>query len=148
MVVFGTTTIFFSPSLYFSVISSPSTPLTIVATVALVMVLFGIRSQGRWPSPVPRSASGKMWISTAFWLPSACGMPVTPMNEFCLISDSEALMMPRTATLSAIFTLYGLAVPRLDRQHRSIDPFDGAAYPHRGRLLLGKGRGCGKQQGK
>src|SRR6266481_3113649 len=28
---------------------------------------------------------------------------------------------------------------------RSTDPFDGAAHPHRGRLLLGKGRGCGKQ---
>jgi hypothetical protein len=105
MVVFGTTTIFFSPSLYFSVISSPSTPFTICATVALVMVLFGIRSHGRCPSPVPRKASGKMWISTAFWLPSACGMPVTPMNEFCWISDSDALTMPRTATLSTIFTL-------------------------------------------
>src|SRR5215471_21648805 len=33
-------------------------------------------------------------------------MPVTPMNEFCLISDNEALTTPRTATLSAIFTLY------------------------------------------
>jgi hypothetical protein len=69
------------------------------------MVLFGIRSQGRWPSPVPRSASGKIWISTAFWLPSYCGMPVTPMNEFSLMSASVALMMPRTATLSAILTL-------------------------------------------
>src|SRR5262249_8928253 len=105
MVVFGTTTIFFSPSLYFSVISSPSTPFTICATVAFVIVLFGIRSHGRCPSPVPRKASGKMWISTAFWLPSACGMPVTPMNECCLISESEALTTPRTATLSAILTL-------------------------------------------
>jgi hypothetical protein len=57
-------------------------------------------------STMTRKASGKMWISTAFWLPSAWGMPVTPMNEFCLISDSEALTTPRTATLSAIFTLY------------------------------------------
>src|SRR6266480_4441925 len=56
MDVFCATTIFFSPSLYFSVISLPSTPLTICATVALVMVLFGIRSHGRWPSPVPRVA--------------------------------------------------------------------------------------------
>jgi len=68
------------------------------------MVLFGVRSHGRCPSPVPRKASGKMWISTAFWLPSACGMPVTPMNEFGLISASEALMTPRIATLSASFT--------------------------------------------
>src|SRR5436309_95987 len=65
---------FFSPSLYLSVISSPCTPLTICATVALVMVLPGVRSHGRCPSPVPRSASGKIWISTAFWLPSACGL--------------------------------------------------------------------------
>jgi Transposase len=31
---------------------------------------------------------------------------VQRMNESCLISDSEAWTMPRTATLSAIFTLY------------------------------------------
>jgi hypothetical protein len=44
MAVLGTTTIFFSPSLYFSVISSPSTPLTICATKA------GIRVR-RWMLP-------------------------------------------------------------------------------------------------
>src|SRR5262249_45194733 len=75
MAVLGTTTIFFSPSLYFSVISSPSTPLTISATVALSMLLFAISSDGRGRSPC-------------------------------------------------------------------------AAHPHRGRLLLGKGRGCAEQQGK
>src|SRR6266436_8703421 len=84
MVVFGTTTIFFSPSLYFSVISSPSTPLTICATVALVMVLFGVRSHGRCPSPVPRKASGKMWISTAFWLPSGPPIERGPVLRFDL----------------------------------------------------------------
>jgi uncharacterized membrane protein len=44
--VCGRTTIFFSPPLYFTVISSPSTAFTICATAALVMVLLGTRSQG------------------------------------------------------------------------------------------------------
>src|ERR1700730_4401572 len=76
------------PSLYLSRISSPETPFTVCATVALVMVLLGMRSHGRCPSPVPRIGSGDMWISTAFWLRSACGMPVTPMKEFALISEN------------------------------------------------------------
>jgi hypothetical protein len=38
-----------------------------------------------------------MWISTAFWLPSDCGMPVTPMNALSLMSESGALTIPRTA---------------------------------------------------
>ncbi len=83
----GPTAIFFSPSLYLSVSEWSPTAVTIWSTVALVMVLCGWRSQGRWPSPVPRIASGKMWISMQRWLPSACGMPVTPMKEPCLMSE-------------------------------------------------------------
>src|SRR5215510_8891195 len=40
-----------------------------------------------------------------------------------------------------------LPVARLDRQHRSIDRLDRPAHAHR-RRLLGKTRGCDKQQGK
>src|SRR5215831_10316087 len=40
-----------------------------------------------------------------------------------------------------------LPVARLDRQNGSVDRLDRAAHPHR-RRLLGKARGCDKQQGK
>src|SRR5262245_61295078 len=40
-----------------------------------------------------------------------------------------------------------LPVARLDRQHRPVDRFDRAAHAHR-RRLLGKARGCDKQQCK
>src|SRR6185312_7351432 len=56
----GGTTTFFSPSLYLTRMFWPSVPAAMLATVALVMVLFGRRSQGRNPSPAPRWASGKM----------------------------------------------------------------------------------------
>src|SRR5262249_53189192 len=49
------------PPLYLTVITWPSTPATVVSTVPLVIVLFG-RSQGRWPSPVPRCTSAKIMI--------------------------------------------------------------------------------------
>jgi hypothetical protein len=54
---------------------------------------------------LPRIASGKMCTSTAFKLPSGCGMAVTPTNEFCLMSDSDALMMPAICALSASVSL-------------------------------------------
>src|SRR5262252_4691592 len=59
------TTIFFSPALYFRVSVWPSTPVTACSTLALVMLLFGIKSHGRSPSPVPRIASGKICTSIA-----------------------------------------------------------------------------------
>src|SRR5437868_10260663 len=101
----GGTTIFFSPSLYFTVSVRPSTPATVCSTLALVIVLCGRRSHGRCPSPVPRIASGKICTSTAFWLPSACGIPVTPTNEPGLMSEIDALVMPTTAALSDSATL-------------------------------------------
>src|SRR5262249_19779038 len=45
--------------LILTMITCPSTPATVVSTVALVMVVFG-RSHGRWPSPVPRCVSAKI----------------------------------------------------------------------------------------
>src|SRR5438105_11839833 len=104
----GGTTIFFSPPLYFTVSVRPSTPATVCSTLALVMVLWGRRSQGRCPSPVPRIASGKICTSTAFWLPSACGIPVTPTNEPGLTSESDALAIPTTGALSGNATLTSL----------------------------------------
>src|ERR1700746_1046555 len=52
-------TIFFSPSLYLSITTCPSTLATVVSTVALVMVVLG-RSHGRKPSPTPRCGSANM----------------------------------------------------------------------------------------
>ena len=72
------TTIFFSPSLYLIVRTWPSVDTADCSTLPLVMVLEACRSQPRCPSPAPRMASGKMCTSSAFWLPSACGMPATP----------------------------------------------------------------------
>src|SRR5262249_34371528 len=53
-----------------------------------------------------RLGPGKAGISPAFWLPSDCGMPVTPMNELSLMSESAALTIPRTAALSVTLPLY------------------------------------------
>src|SRR5262249_23245003 len=95
--------IFFSPSLYFTMMFCPSTPDTVVSTVALVIVLFG-RVHGRWPSPLPRIGSAKMITRIAFWLPSACGVAPTPMKAPFVTSDTEAFSRPHTATLLASAT--------------------------------------------
>src|SRR5580658_2276236 len=99
--VAGVTRIFLSPSLYLTVTVWPSVPATCSATVALVMVELGSRSQGRKPSATPRIASGKIRIATAFWLPSGCGMAVTAIYELSLISASEAFTTSFTGALSA-----------------------------------------------
>src|ERR1700730_3266594 len=103
---------FFSPSLYLTVITWPSTPDTVVSTVALVMVVPG-RSHGRWPSPVPRCDSAKIMIWMARCVPSACGVAPTPMKTPGLISARVALTTPNTATLSATLTLTSPASPAL-----------------------------------
>src|SRR5437763_7491250 len=61
-VTFGGTANVFSPSLYFKTSVLLLLLATSFATVAFVIVLLGMRSHGRWPSPVPRIASGKIWI--------------------------------------------------------------------------------------
>src|ERR1700692_2356191 len=101
MMVAGVTRIFLSPSLYLTVSDWPSVLLTCSATVALVMVELGSRSQGRWPSPTRALASGKIRIATAFWLPSGCGMAVTAMYELSLMSASDACTTSFTGALSA-----------------------------------------------
>src|SRR6516165_1825380 len=63
------------------------------------MVLFGAPSHGRCPSPVPRWVSAKMCTSSAFWLPSGCGIAPLPMNEPSLISASEAFTTPTIVAL-------------------------------------------------
>src|ERR1700682_1523260 len=103
MVLAGTLNVF-SPSLYFSTSVLPSELATSLSTLALVMVLLGTRSHGPWPSPVPRMASGKMWISTAFWVPSGCGMAVMPTKEPCLTSAIVPLTTASTTALSATLT--------------------------------------------
>src|SRR6202795_4256617 len=75
----GGTTTFFSPSLYLTRMFWPSVPATVWATVALVMVELGRRSQGRKPSAAPRWASGKMCTASAFWVPSGSGIAETPI---------------------------------------------------------------------
>src|SRR5580658_7705680 len=110
--VAGVTRIFLSPSLYLTVMVCPSVLLTCSATVALVMVELGSRSQGRKPSATPRIASGKIRIATAFWLPSGCGMAVTAMYELALISDSDAFTTSFTGALSA--SLIFISAPSRD----------------------------------
>ena len=46
-----------------------------------------------------------MWIAIAFWLPSGCGIAVTPIYEFGLMSASEALTKFITRTLSGTLTV-------------------------------------------
>src|SRR5262249_45568160 len=46
-------------------------------------------------------ASGKMCTSRALWLPSARGITVTPTNEPCLMSESDAFTTPPICGLSA-----------------------------------------------
>jgi hypothetical protein len=71
----------------------------------------------------------------ACWLPSGCGIAVTPMNEPCLMSESCALTMAVTRALSASVTLTERAVARLDHQRVAIDTLDGAANADRRREL-------------
>src|SRR5215831_16811582 len=49
-------------------------------------------------------ASGKICTSSALWLPSARGIAVTPTNEPCLMSESDALTTPAICGLSASAT--------------------------------------------
>ena len=47
----------------------------------------------------------KMCRPIAFWLPSGCGIAVTPMNVPSLMSESEAFTIAATRTSSASFTV-------------------------------------------
>src|SRR6185437_13388198 len=98
--VSGDTTIFCSPPLYLTVITGPLTPVTVAPTVPFVMVEPGC-VHGRRPSPVPRIDSAKMCTSTAFCVPSGCGMAPLPMNSPSLTSASDAFSTRTTITLSA-----------------------------------------------
>src|SRR6185437_843197 len=98
--VSGDTTIFCSPPLYLTVITGPLTPVTVAPTVPFVMVEPGC-VHGRKPSPVPRIDSAKMCTSTAFCVPSGCGMAPLPMNSPSLTSASDAFSTRTTITLSA-----------------------------------------------
>src|SRR5258705_4462079 len=97
------------PPLKLTVTSFPSTLLTLLfstlldfwATVPLVMLLFGLRSHARFPSPVPRIDSGKIWTSTACSLPSVPGVAAVPIKLPGLISDSDALATDTSFALSA-----------------------------------------------
>src|SRR5580692_6800863 len=93
--------IFFSPSLYLTVTTGPSTPVTALLAVPLVMVLLGAPSQGLKPSPVPRICSGKMCTSMAFCEPSGCGIAPLPMKAPSLMSAIDAFTTATTSILSA-----------------------------------------------
>src|SRR6202008_4749981 len=75
-------------------------------------------------------------------------IPVTPINELSLMSDSAALTMPRTAALSVSLTLYVVCPSR--NLTVSIGPSTAStrAAHANWRRLLGKARGCDEQQGK
>src|SRR5258706_635332 len=86
------------------VITLPSPMLLMSATLALVILLSGRRSQSRWPSPVPRMLSGKMCTSSATSTPSRWPTVVVPMNLPLPMSAMLALVMPMTTTLSGTLT--------------------------------------------
>jgi len=100
--------IVFSPSLYFTVRIGPSTPLTVWPTAPLVMVPLGAPGHpGRCPSPLPGMLSWKMRTSTAFWVPSGCGIPPLPMYKPSLMSATVAFTTPTISALSASVRVSG-----------------------------------------
>ena len=112
------------PPLYLTVSTWPSTPATVVSTVALVIVVFG-----RFQAGGPRRAAlrlGEDHQRIAFWLPSACGVAPTPMNAPGLMSASVAagrrtpppfgLRHPRLVALcSCLTTIVGPSTRRYCR---------------------------------
>ncbi len=117
-------TIFFSPPLYFTVRTWPSTLVTDVSTVALVIVVPG-RSHGRCPSPRPRIDSGKILTRMACWLSSAWGVAPTPMNVPGLTSASVAFTNANTGADGAMVTAFS-ACDVLTTSVATVDPLDGA----------------------
>src|SRR6185312_6846371 len=101
----GGMTMRFSPPLYFTVTTCPSTPLTVSSTVALVIVPCGARPHGRKPSPRPRCCSENTVTRIARWLPSGFGVAPTPMNAPGLTSASVARAMPNTTAFFARCTM-------------------------------------------
>jgi hypothetical protein len=101
------------------------------------MVLFGRRSKGRDPSPVPRMSSGNTCTSIAFSPPSGPGTVVVPMKEPTLISASEILMTPHHPHVAGHTQPDVLAAARFDEEHIAVDAFDGAAKARRRGWLLG-----------
>src|SRR5271166_3919626 len=95
----GSTTTVCSPPLYVTVSFCPSAASTRAEIVPLVMVLPGARSNGRNPSPVPRSASGKTWTSIAFSSPPSLGSAATPMKAPGLTSERAAATTSVTVVL-------------------------------------------------
>src|SRR3954469_2848751 len=100
------------------VITRPSPMFLMAATLALVILLSGRRSQSRWPSPAPRMLSGKMCTSSATSAPSFWPTVVVPMYLPLPMSAMLALATPTTTTLSGTLTfidspLRALTVSRL-----------------------------------
>src|SRR5690242_7333022 len=95
----GGMTIRFSPPLYFTMTTCPSTLLTVSATVALVIVPRGARSHGRKPSPTPRNESANTATRTARCVPSGSGTAPTPMKAPAVIALSDPRETPKTRPL-------------------------------------------------
>src|SRR5215472_12488283 len=114
--VLGVVVTTFVPPLYSTVRLLPSTLLTLFspillgfcATVPLVMLLFGVISHARFPSPVPRIDSGKMWISIACSVPSVVGVAAVPIKLPGLTSDKLAAATDAILALSPSRTLSDL----------------------------------------
>jgi catechol 2,3-dioxygenase-like lactoylglutathione lyase family enzyme len=101
-------------------------------TVALVIVLSGVRSQGRCPSPAPRSASGKTGISCACsrqadrakeFYGRILGLPLVDDSPFALVFDAAGteLRVQKVAELNpAPYTALGWRVPDLGAACRDL----------------------------
>ena len=81
----GPTTSSDVPSLYLTLRVRPSGAATTSETAALVIIVLGL-SIGRWPSPSPRRASGRMRSSVECSFPSACLTAAEAMKSPALIA--------------------------------------------------------------
>src|SRR5579864_164982 len=93
---------------------------SLIATVPLVMERFG--PMGRWPSPVPRIASGKMCTSSACSLPSGPLSAAEPTKSPGLMSES--LAFPFALILTSAGTLTEVVFPSDVRTTRVVPSKD------------------------
>src|SRR6185437_7613632 len=136
----GGTTMRLSPPLYLTVSTWPSTPFTVSATVAFVMVPCGARSHGRKPSPRPRWLSANTVTRMARWLPSAFGVAPTPMKAPGLTSASVVVATPNTLASGVSVTLL---VPPPSSARTVIELASAASIVPVTRMVVGA-KGCAR----
>ena len=122
----------------------PSEPADSDSMVALVIVLSGKRSQGRWPSPVPRMASGKISTSRARSL-SLGPVAAVPMKVPGLASARVAGITD--VTTGGVGSWMRSVSPSRDCTTRVL-PSSASTVPRMRRGSLGVGKAGGKRCGE